>query len=183
MSSPAHRTNPSSTQRSERASGPLSTVGTEPLSTVGDVPWHEIKDSTGSAEGIPLLLHTAAWGTPDAARRALGQLRARICQYGFVVEQATAATVPFLWELAQLPSVTCRAQIIDLLGSIAAARQWEDTAAVYPKLLNHRENHVVWERKAREAVRSRRGLIQLLAAGENAEIARATKKLARALGE
>ncbi|GGJ26883.1 hypothetical protein GCM10010121_042640 [Streptomyces brasiliensis] len=158
-------------------------MGAEPLSTVGDVPWHEIKDSTGSAEGIPLLLRAIAWGAPEAARGAVGQLRDRICQYGFVVEQATAATVPFLWELAQLPGVTCRAQIIELLGGIAAARQWEDTAAVYPKLLNHRENHVVWEREAREAVRSRRGLIRQLAVGESAEIAKAARELARAIGE
>ncbi|MEU3986273.1 hypothetical protein AB0F77_40510 [Streptomyces sp. NPDC026672] len=158
-------------------------MGAQPLSTVGDVSWHAIKDSTGSAEAIPLLLHTIAWGAGEAAADAVVQLRGRICQYGFVVEQATAATVPFLWELAQLPTVTCRAQVIELLGSIAAARQWEDTAAVYPKLLNHRENHVVWERKAREAVRSRRGLIHHLATGENPEIARATRQLARALGE
>ncbi|WP_307618859.1 hypothetical protein [Streptomyces sp. V3I7] len=158
-------------------------AGGPPLSSVGQVPWHEFKDSTGSAEGIPLLLHTIAWGDEHAARRALAELRERICQYGFIVEQATAATVPFLWELAQSPRVTCRAQIIELLGSIAAARQWEDTAAVYPKLLNHRENHVVWERAAREAVQSRRALVCRLAVGESAEIARATKELVRALGD
>jgi hypothetical protein len=151
--------------------------------TVDQVPWHEFKDSTGSAEDIPLLLHAIAWGKPEAARAALQELRKRICQYGFVVEQATAATVPFLWELAQFPRVTCRAEIIELLGSIAAARQWEDTAAVYPKLLNHRENHVVWEREAREAVQSRRGLIGRLPVCESADIARATRELARALGE
>jgi hypothetical protein len=110
-------------------------------------------------------------------------VRKRICQYGFVVEQATAATVPFLWELAQLPQVTCRAQIIQLLRSIADARQWESTAAAYPKLLNHRENHVTWERAARQAVRERRGALRHLMAEGDADITRATTELARALGE
>ncbi|MFB7499114.1 hypothetical protein ACFC09_31260 [Streptomyces sp. NPDC056161] len=183
MSSPAPRTDPSSTWRTDPAPPPLRAVAAAPLTTLREVPWHEIKDSTGSADGIPALLHTIARGDHDRARQALGHLRERICQYGFVVEQATAATVPFLWELAQLPYVACRAQIIELLGSIAAARQWEDTAAVYPKLLNHPENHVVWEREAREAVRARRGLIRHLAPGGSPEIARATRELARTLGE
>ncbi|MEU6607234.1 hypothetical protein ABZ922_19615 [Streptomyces shenzhenensis] len=183
MSSPAPRTNSSSPRRTEPATPPLRAPALAPLAAVDEVPWHEIKDSTGSAEGIPTLLHTVARADEAGARQALGELRERICQYGFVVEQATAATVPFLWELAQLPRVACRAQIIELLGSIAAARQWEDTAAVYPKLLNHRENHVVWERNAREAVRSGRGLIRQLPPAEGPEVARATKELARALGE
>lgn len=183
MSSPAPRTTPSSTRRTEPAPLSLRGLRTAALTTVDQIDWHEIKDSTGSADGIPALLHTIAHGDDDRARQALGQLRERICQYGFVVEQATAATVPFLWELAQLPHVACRAQILELLAGIAAARQWEDTAAVYPKLLNHRENYVVWERKAREAVRSRRGLIRHLAPDGSPEIARAAEELARTLGE
>ncbi|MBW8818822.1 MAG: hypothetical protein JF598_11460, partial [Streptomyces sp.] len=101
----------------------------------------------------------------------------------FVVEQATAATVPFLWELAQLPQVTCRAEIIQLLRSIAGARQWESTAAVYPKLLNHRENPVVWERQARQAVRAKSGALSRLMADDDIEIAHATTELARTLDE
>ncbi|WP_328504792.1 hypothetical protein OG828_03350 [Streptomyces sp. NBC_00457] len=149
---------------------------------LGRVPWDEIKDSTGSAAAIPLLLNSVAWGDAATARSALDELRTRICQYGFVVEQATPATVPFLWELAQLPHVTCRAQIIQLLRSIADARQWESTAAVYPKLLHHRENPVVWERQARQAVRARRGELGRLMNDEDAEIAQATTELARAIG-
>ncbi|MFF0226815.1 hypothetical protein [Streptomyces sp. NPDC004629] len=182
MSSPAPRTNPSSTGRTEPATSSLRAAAA-PLAGVDEVPWQEFKDSTGSAEGIPLLLHIIARGDENRARQALGELRTRICQFGFVVEQATAVTVPFLWELARQPRIACRAQIIELLGSIAAARQWEDTAAVYPKLLNHRENHVVWERNAREAVRSGRELIRRLPPGDCPEVARATRELARTLGE
>ncbi|MEV5315335.1 hypothetical protein [Streptomyces sp. NPDC052610] len=152
------------------------------LASLGDVPWHEIQDSTGSAAAIPGLLDDIARGSADTATAALGELRNRICQYGFVVEQATAATVPFLWELAQLPHVSCRPQIIRLLASIAEARQWEHTASAYPKLLNRRENPVVWERAARQAVRERRGTLGSLMDEQDTEVARATTELARTLG-
>ena len=116
-----------------------------PLRNLEHVSWDEIKDSKGSAHDIPFLLNSVARGDAATARAALQDLRERICQFGFVVEQATAATVPFLWELAELPQVTCRVQIIQLLKDIADARQWERTAAAYPKLLNRRENWVGWE--------------------------------------
>ncbi|MFE9776268.1 hypothetical protein ACFYOV_32340 [Streptomyces sp. NPDC005931] len=154
-----------------------------PLAGLSRVPWADIQDSTGSAAAIPLLLNSIAWGDADSARSALEDLRKRICQYGFVVEQATATTVPFLWELAQLPHVTCRARIIQLLKNIADARQWESTAAAYPKLLSRRENPVVWERAARQAVRARRGELNRLMAEQDTEIALATTELARALSE
>ncbi|MBC9729342.1 hypothetical protein [Streptomyces sp. TRM68367] len=171
------------TERPDSDLPPAGAARPSPLVAVGQVPWGRIKDSTGCAAAIPLLLNGIAWGDADTARAALADLRERICQYGFVVEQATAATVPFLWELAQLPKVTCRAQIIQLLKSIADARQWENTAAVYPKLLNHRENHVVWERAARQAVRARRGDLPRLLADGDSEIERATTELARSLGD
>ncbi|MET9161306.1 hypothetical protein ABZX56_26565 [Streptomyces parvulus] len=153
------------------------------LAGLDGVPWGEIKDSSGSAAAIPRLLRKVAWGDAEAARAALGDLRKRICQYGFVVDQATAATVPFLWELAQRPQVSCRAQIIQLLKNIADARQWETTATAYPKLLNHRENPVAWERAARQAVRARRDELEGLLAEDDSEITRATAELARTLGD
>ncbi|MEU0743540.1 hypothetical protein [Streptomyces sp. NPDC006134] len=180
------RTAPIRQPSTERTPGPTPPDGPArptPLASLSQVPWDRIQDSTGSAAAIPLLLDRIARGEPDTAHAALDELRKRICQYGFVVEQATAATVPFLWELAQLPQVSCRARIIRLLKDIAAARQWENTAAVYPKLLSHRENHVVWERAARQAVRARRGDLRRLLSEKDAEVTRATAELARTLGE
>lgn len=171
-----------STERTAGGSSPTGVARNTPLKALGQVKWHLIKDSTGSAVDIPLLLDRVARGDAETAGEALEGLRRRICQYNFVVEQATAATVPFLWELAQSPHVSCRAGIIHLLKNIADARQWENTAAVYPKLLNHRENHVVWERAARQAVRARRADLDRLLAEEDGEISRATAELARALG-
>ncbi|GGL63111.1 hypothetical protein GCM10010129_03480 [Streptomyces fumigatiscleroticus] len=172
-----------STQRTERETSPAGAAGAALLAQLDQVAWDRIQDSTGSAAAVPLLLRSIAGSDPVAARVALEDLRKRICQYGFVVEQATAVTVPFLWELAQLPGVTCRAQIIQLLAGIADARQWEHIAAAYPKLLNRRENHAVWERAARQAVRARRGALKGLLAEEDAEITEATTELVRTLGE
>ncbi|MGW4273226.1 hypothetical protein ACWEGQ_12875 [Streptomyces seoulensis] len=172
-----------STQRTDRADTSTGAAATAPLDALGQVPWSDIRDSTGSAAAIPKLLHRMARGDAATARVALDELRRRVCQYGFVVEQATAATVPFLWELARLPHVTCRPQIIQLLKSIADARQWESVAAVYPKLLNHHENPAVWEWRARQAVRARRGDLDTLLTEPDGEIARATTELADALAE
>jgi hypothetical protein len=152
-----------------------------PLKDLGHVPWDTIKDSSGSAAAIPILLHDIAWGDGPTARAALGVLRGRICQYGFVVDQATAATVPFLWELARLPQVTCRVEIVHLLKSIADARQWENTAAVYPKLLNHPHDYVGWEREARRAVRADQGVLRQLLAEQDTGLVEAATELATAL--
>ncbi|MDN3244191.1 hypothetical protein ACFW4O_31470 [Streptomyces mutabilis] len=173
-----------STRRTDRQTQPPGPPrAAAPLAGLDGVPWSDIQDSSGSAAAIPRLLRKVAGGDPETARAALVDLRKRICQYGFVVEQATAATVPFLWELAQRPQVNCRAQIIQLLKNIADARQWETTATVYPKLLNHRENPVAWERAARQAVRARRSELQRLLADDDSEITRATTELARTLGD
>ncbi|MFE9680669.1 hypothetical protein [Streptomyces sp. NPDC006285] len=153
-----------------------------PLTGMGRVAWSEMRDSTGSATAIPLLLRSVAWGDAQTAATALKDLRERICQYGFVVEQATAATVPFLWELAQVPEVTCRAQILQLLKNIADTRQWESIAGAYPKLLNHRENPAAWERAAREAVHAHQDALDVLMSEDDTEIAHATTELARTLG-
>lgn len=155
-----------------------------PPTTLGDVtrvPWHDIKDATGSAAAIPFLLAALASGDTAAASTALAGLRNRICRYGFVVDQATAVTVPFLWDLAQRPQVTCRAQILHLLRNIAGARQWETTAAAYPKLRRRHADHIAWEDAARRAVRDHSDAIGRLLADRDTELVRATEELATTL--
>jgi hypothetical protein len=154
-----------------------------PLKDLGHVPWDTIKDSSGSAEAIPILLHSVAGADEPTAREALGDLRERICQYGFVVDQATAATVPFLWELALMPQVTCRVQIVHLLKNIADARQWESTASAYPKLLNYHHDYVGWEREARRAVRADSRVLRQLLAEPDAELVEAAAELASTLAD
>ncbi|MFF5494206.1 hypothetical protein [Streptomyces aquilus] len=150
------------------------------LGDVGLVPWSDIEDSTGSAAAIPYLLAAIASGDEAAARDALDRLRFRICRHGFVVGQATAVTVPFLWDLVRRPQTTCRAQILRLLRNIADARQWETTAAAYPKLRRH-GHHVEWESAARRAVRGGRGAIPGLLAEPDADLVDATRALASTL--
>ncbi|GHD25242.1 hypothetical protein [Streptomyces galbus] len=151
------------------------------------VPWPEIKDCAGPASGIPSLLTTLARGDEPAATSALAQLRDRVCRYGFVVDQATAPTVPFLWDLVQLPHLGCRARILRLLDEIAHARQWETTAATYPKLLHYPEDYVGWERAAREAVRAGRAVLDALLAdpttAADPDLARAATDLATTLSD
>ncbi|MEU6540025.1 hypothetical protein [Streptomyces sp. NPDC047000] len=165
------------------ASAPRSVAdGESPLLDVTQVPWHELSDSSGSAAAIPFLIAAIASGDPGVARHALERLADRVCEFGFVVGQATAATVPFLWLLARQPQVTCRPQILRLLENIAGARQWQTTAAAYPKLLRHHDHHVRWERTARQAVRAGRDALPGLLADRDPDIARAAADLAAALG-
>ncbi|MFD8308625.1 hypothetical protein ACFV29_40860 [Streptomyces sp. NPDC059690] len=153
------------------------------LRDVGLVRWRDIEDVSGSAAAIPFLLAAVASGDEPAARNALERLQHRICQYGFVVGQATAVTVPFLWDLAQRPQTTCRAQILRLLRNIADARQWETAVAAYPKLRRHHGDHVEWECAARSAVRAQRGVIPRLLAEGDAEVVDASRKLAATLAD
>jgi hypothetical protein len=152
-----------------------------PPLNVTQVPWHELSDSTGSAAAIPFLLAAIACGDPGGARQALDRLADRICEFGFVVGQATAATVPFLWQLARQPQVTCRPQLLRLLGNIADARQWQTTAAAYPKLLRHHGHCVRWERSARQAVCAGRDALPALLADRDPGTASAAADLAAVL--
>ncbi|WP_428933836.1 hypothetical protein [Streptomyces sp. ACT015] len=156
-----------------RECGPAAT-----LHDVGRVPWHDLRDATGSAAAIPLLLAAIASGDDAAARTGVDRLRHRICQYGFVVVEATPVTVPFLWHLAQRPQVTCRSQLLGLLRSIAGARQWETVAAASPKVRRHHDDHIGWESAARRAVRDHGGAIPRLLADRDADLVRAAEELA-----
>jgi hypothetical protein len=132
------------------------------LGDIAHVPRREIKDTTRCAAAIPFLLAVLASGDARAARTALERPRNRICRYGFVVDRATAATVRFLCDPAQHPEVTCRAQILDLLRSSAAARQWETTAAAHPKPRRHHGHDVASKDAARRAVHAHSGAIPRL---------------------
>ena len=151
------------------------------LQDVGRVAWQDIEDSSGSAAAIPFLLAAIASGDAAAALNALDRLRHRICRHGFVVGQATAVTVPFLWDLAQRRRTTCRVEILLLLRDIADARQWEITAAAHPKIRRRHGAYVEWESAARHAVRAQRGALVRLMAEQDTELVHATQALASTL--
>ncbi|WP_405652123.1 hypothetical protein [Streptomyces sp. NBC_00019] len=152
------------------------------LRDVALVSWGDIEDSSGSAAAIPYLLAAIASGDKAAAQNALDRLRHRICRHGFViVGQATAVTVPFLWDLVQRPQTSCRVQILRLLRNIADARQWETTTAAYPKLRRRHGDHIEWESAARRAVHAQRSIIPRLLAERDNELVDATEALASTL--
>ncbi|MFJ4866767.1 hypothetical protein [Streptomyces sp. NPDC088748] len=100
------------------------------LRSVSGVRWREQRGATGAgAGGIPPLLSRIAYGDEDTARIAVDDLGDAICVLGFVVGEVTAPTVPFLLELAGSPQVACKADLLDLLGSIYRTDQWHSAAA------------------------------------------------------
>ncbi|MFJ4838283.1 hypothetical protein [Streptomyces sp. NPDC088746] len=82
------------------------------------VQWHELRHAQGSASQVPGLLSRIAWGDSESAEDALSDLGRWIG--AMAVFDATAATVPFLWELAAMESVKDRVGVLGLLGTILA---------------------------------------------------------------
>lgn len=82
----------------------------------------------GWGRRIPPLLSRIACGDEDTARIAVDDLGDAIC-VGFVVGKVTAPTVPFLLELTGSPQVACKADLLDLLGSIYRTDQRHSAAA------------------------------------------------------
>jgi hypothetical protein len=88
------------------------------LKRVKLIPWHELRDSLGSAVELPAVLARVAWSDEAESALALDDLRFRICRDGLAVEEVTATVVPLLWELTEAPQVRCRAEILGLLSAV-----------------------------------------------------------------
>ncbi|MEU5642353.1 hypothetical protein [Streptomyces milbemycinicus] len=149
------------------------------LKGVSGVRWGELSDAQQRpAVGIPPLLSRIAYGGEDTARLAVDELGDLICALGFVVGEATAATVPFLLELAGAPYVPCKAELLELLESICRTEQWHSAAAAVrgPKSTSFQEQPG-WERAARAAVCAGRPVVEGIASSVRPEEAHAAKKL------
>ncbi|MER5348840.1 hypothetical protein ABT093_00670 [Kitasatospora sp. NPDC002551] len=151
-----------------------------PLRSVSGVRWAELRDATGApAGGIPPLLARIAHGDEDAARLAVDELGDAVCALGFVVGEATAPAVPFLVELAATPHVSCKAELLDLLGSICQADQWHSACAadrIGRRDTSHRRQSG-WEAAARRAVLAGRSVIAAVASSVRPEEATAARRL------
>ncbi|MFB7473555.1 hypothetical protein [Kitasatospora sp. NPDC056184] len=150
------------------------------LKGVSRVRWADLRDATGApARGIPPLLSRIAYGDEDTARTAVEELGDAVCALGFVVGEATAPTVPFLLELAGAPHVACKAEVLDLLGSICRTSQWHSAAAA----AGHGERDTGyrlqpgWEAAARAAVHAGRSAIAGVASSVRPEEAAAARRL------
>ncbi|MFD4399873.1 hypothetical protein [Kitasatospora sp. NPDC058478] len=86
------------------------------LKGVSRVRWDELKHAYGSAADVPGVLSRIAWGDALASAAALSDLALWIGE--LAVFDATAAAVPFLWDLAVTETVTSRAGVIELLQTI-----------------------------------------------------------------
>ncbi|MGE7386962.1 hypothetical protein ACQKM2_15930 [Streptomyces sp. NPDC004126] len=78
--------------------------------------WHALTHAYGSAEGVPGRLSRVAWGDASTAASALCDLGLWLGE--LAVFNATAAAVPFLWDLAASEACTARPGVIELLGTI-----------------------------------------------------------------
>ncbi|MFD5504326.1 hypothetical protein ACFWJS_32170 [Streptomyces sp. NPDC127061] len=150
------------------------------LRSVSGVCWGELRDATGAAAGgIPPLLSRIAYGDEDTARIAIDDLGDAICALGFVVGEATAPTVPFLLELIGSPHMACKAELLDLLGSICRTDQWHSAAAAtqdHKHDASYRQQPG-WEAAARTAVYAGQSVIEGVASSVRPEEAEPARKL------
>ncbi|MEU9165428.1 hypothetical protein AB0D29_34765 [Streptomyces sp. NPDC048424] len=156
------------------------------LRNLSEVRWGELRDATGAAAGgIPPLLSRIAFGDADTARIAIDDLGDAICALGFVVGQATAPTVPFLIELAGSPHVACKAELLDLLGSICQTDQWHAAAAAAQdrkRDASYRQQPG-WEAASRAAVYAGRPVIEGVASSVRPEEATPARNLLQVMDD
>ncbi|MFF8468890.1 hypothetical protein YW3DRAFT_01483 [Streptomyces sp. MnatMP-M77] len=117
------------------------------LRAMRNVRWHELRHAYGSASQVPGVLSRIAWGDAPTSDEALSDLERWIGTPP--VFDSTAATVPFLWELAVTDTVRDRAGVLDLLATILAAGNPE---------------HPAWTRAAHDAVAAGRATAARLGA-------------------
>ncbi|MFG2428868.1 hypothetical protein [Streptomyces sp. NPDC048590] len=129
------------------------------------VRWHELCHAQGSASQVPGMLSRIAWGDSETAEDALSDLGQWIG--ALAVFDATAATVPFLWELAAVETVKDRVGVLELLGTILAGGH---------------AHHPEWTRDAHTAVIAGRPTAERLASGGDPAVSTAAEKLLGALG-
>ncbi|MFJ2022859.1 hypothetical protein ACIODW_03470 [Streptomyces sp. NPDC087897] len=105
------------------------------LGAMRNVRWHELQHAYGSASQVPVVLSRIAWGDAPNSDEALSDLERWIGTPP--VFDSTAATVPFLWELARTDTVRNRAGVLDLLARVLATGN---------------ADHPAWTRAAHDAV-------------------------------
>ncbi|MGW9188288.1 hypothetical protein [Streptomyces rubiginosohelvolus] len=156
------------------------------LRSLSGVRWEELRDATGAAaSGIPPLLSRTAYGDEDTARIAIDDLGDAICALRFVVGEATAPTVPFLLELAGSPHVACKAELLDLLGSIYRTDQWHSAAAAtqdHKHDASYRQQ-TGWETASRTAVCAGRSVIEGVASSVRPEEATPARRLLQVMDD
>ncbi|MEU1486661.1 hypothetical protein [Streptomyces sp. NPDC005752] len=135
------------------------------LKDMRHVRWHELRHAKGSASQVPGMLSRIAWGDSESADDALSDLARWIG--ALAVFDATAATVPFLWELASMEAVKDRVGVLALLGTILA---------------HGHTRHPEWTRDAHLAVQAGRATAERLAGDGDPAVRAAAGELLGELG-
>jgi len=104
-------------------------VGPRLLEGLASVDWGSLRHAHGSADDVPELLRALASSDEKRRTAAVKELFGNIWHQG-TVYSATAAAVPFLYELLSGTDVTTRADIAGLLASIAAGNGYLEIHAV-----------------------------------------------------
>lgn len=149
------------------------------------VQWTRLQAAGGaSARAVPALLSKAAWSDRDTARVAVDELGDLVCELGFVVQEATAPSVPFLVELADAPHILCKADVLELLRKIFIGRQWSAASQAFSSGTGiHLAPQVGWEAAAQEAVRAGQHVFEGLTASVDPDVAQAAAKLLQSIEE
>ncbi|MFD7744189.1 hypothetical protein ACFV6J_38580, partial [Kitasatospora sp. NPDC059800] len=85
-----------------------------------DIDWSQMHHAYGTAEEVPGLLHALASSDEEERRNALDRFYGAVHHQGDVY-QCTAASVPFLFELAGDAAAPVRAAVVELLVGIGSA--------------------------------------------------------------
>lgn len=123
------------------------------LKRVSAVPWAQLHVASGTAQGVPGLLSTLAWGEESAATVALDELQSSICRDGLAVSEATEHVIPFLWEIVGVRRGVICAEIIRLLEIILLSDSWGRAYTAAPK--KYEANYVdkvEWERNSHSRI-------------------------------
>ena len=119
------------------------------------IDWGSLSHAYGEASDVPEILRTLL--SPDAAEDAKPTSFTGTSWHQGTVYSATAAAVPFLYELLAQPAVKGRSGIAHLLACVAAGRGYLEVHAVHPsgekswRELFARRGESLEEEMAREA--------------------------------
>jgi hypothetical protein len=120
------------------------------LEDLDKIDWQSIRHCRGPARDVPKLLRDLLSKNKKAQSRSILELFGNIWHHGRVYE-ATAAAVPFLYEILENPDCSERFSVLWLLGNIANGVSYYQAHA--PEKNNEETKEIIWAKNAHDAVR------------------------------